>query len=66
MIEESPVLEALKFFGFAVLMVLFVACALSAWLENRRQARQATATHSERYDRFLRFLSTVRDARRQG
>jgi hypothetical protein len=52
--------------GWIGLTVLLAGAAVAAWREKRRNHRQAADTHAERYARFLRFLSMVRDAHRQG
>jgi predicted negative regulator of RcsB-dependent stress response len=50
--------------GWIGLVVLLAGVAIAAWRANRRNYRQAADTHAQQYERFLRFLSMVRDAHR--
>jgi CHASE3 domain sensor protein len=63
MIEDSPILAALRLVGLSVFVGLYAALALYGWLENRRNARQSQANQEDRHRRFLGFLASVRSAR---
>ena len=51
--------------GWIGLTLLLAGVVIAAWLENRRHYRRAANTHDEKYERFMHFLSMVRDAHRQ-
>jgi hypothetical protein len=57
--------DLLPIAGATVLVIGAAWLCLVAGLQNHRDARLAADTHAEQYERFLRFLSAVRDAHRR-
>ena len=57
-------MDTIETIGWIGLTLGMIALAVWSWRESRRDARGTAAVHAERYTRFLRFLSDVRDARR--
>jgi hypothetical protein len=61
-----PWIDILPVAGATALVIGAAVLCVCAGLQNWRDARRAADTHAEQYERFLRFLSMVRDAHRQG
>ena len=57
-------LDVVQTAGMVGLVIGAALLGVGAWLENRRDAKRAATAHADRYERFLRYLSAVREARR--
>jgi hypothetical protein len=56
--------NTLGFIGFLASLAVVIAVMLYGWRLEQRELREAQAANREHYDRIMRFLAMVRDARR--
>ncbi len=57
-------LDLVQVVAIGAIVIGGAVVSLVAWRQNWRESREASTERDDRYNRFMRFLAMVREARR--